>query len=233
MFVYFLPFSVALRVGLVSFVVFFYGIGKNRLEAVKIIDKSTDQTETVPAAAMFLFIGAIPHSDLVAGVASYALEFFRAQPGLQRVYVPIGLGSGICGMISARNALGLDLQIVGVVATGAPCYQRSLAAGKCISTDTADTFADGLAVRVPDPQALALMQGNVDEIVAVSDAQISQAMTWLFSDTHNVAEGAGAAALAALYQQRERNRGSRVGVVLSGGNVDASLYSRILLQQGG
>ncbi|TDG12441.1 threonine dehydratase [Seongchinamella unica] len=173
------------------------------------------------------------HSDLVAGVASYALEFFRAQPGLQRVYVPIGLGSGICGMISARNALGLDVQIVGVVATGAPCYQRSLAAGKCISTDTADTFADGLAVRVPDPQALALMQGNVDEIVAVSDAQISQAMTWLFSDTHNVAEGAGAAALAALYQQRERNRGSRVGVVLSGGNVDASLYSRILLQQGG
>jgi len=173
------------------------------------------------------------HRDLVAGVASYGLEFFRAQPGLQRVYVPIGLGSGICGMISARNALALDVEIVGVVASGAPCYQRSLAAGDCIPTETANTFADGLAVRVPNPNALALMQANIDEIITVTDEEISLAMAWLFNDTHNVAEAAGAAALAALHQQRERNRGCKVGVVLSGGNVDASLYSRVLSQQGG
>ncbi|RLQ21328.1 pyridoxal-phosphate dependent enzyme [Seongchinamella sediminis] len=108
----------------------------------------------------------------------------------------------------------------------------ALAAGTCVPTDSADTFADGLAVRVPNPDALALMQGNIEQIVSVSDEEISQAMAWLFTDTHNVAEGAGAAALAALYKQRELNRGCRVGVVLSGGNVDASLYARVLSQQG-
>ncbi len=121
---------------------------------------------------------------------------------------------------------------MGVVSSEAPCYQLSLEAGECLSTETADTLADGMAVRVPNGEALALMQGNLAEIVAVSDEEVTRAMAWLFNDTHNVAEGAGAAALAALYKQRERYRGCEVGAVLSGGNVDASLYSRVLSQEG-
>ncbi len=168
------------------------------------------------------------HADLVQGVASYSLEMFRTAPDLARVYVPIGLGSGICGVISARNALGLDTEVVGVVSTGADCYRRSLAAGACVNTDSAETLADGMAVRVPSPEALAIMLGQVARIVAVEDDEILSAMAAYYSDTHNIAEGAGAAALAALLRERDLNRGSRVGLVLTGGNVDRSLYARAL-----
>jgi threonine dehydratase len=164
------------------------------------------------------------HSDLVSGVATYALEFFRAQPDLERVYVPIGLGSGICGMISARDALGLDIEIVGVVSTEARCYQLSLDAGQAVSTESANALADGMAVRVPNAEALAMMSRGV----AVSDEDVLQAMRWYYEDVHQVAEGAGAAALAALLQQRASNKGRKVGVVLSGGNVDSSIFSSAL-----
>ncbi len=168
------------------------------------------------------------HADLVLGVASYSLEFLRAAPALDRVYVPIGLGSGICGMICARNALGLETEIVGVVSTEADCYAQSLAAGHCVSTESAATLADGVAVRVPSPEALAMMQDNVARIVKVSDEQVLDAMASYFADTHNIAEGAAAAPLAALLAEREPNRGCRVGLVLSGGNVDGDLYRRAL-----
>ncbi|NND66569.1 MAG: threonine dehydratase [Halioglobus sp.] len=169
------------------------------------------------------------HRDLVAGVASYSLELLRARPGLQRVYVPVGLGTGICGMVSARNALGHGVEIVGVVAVGADAYARSFAAGECVATDTAATLADGVAVRVPNAEALDIMLGNVERIVAVSDEDILAAMAILFHDTHNVAEGAAAAPLAALLNERELNAGAEVAVVVSGGNLDAELYSRALL----
>jgi threonine dehydratase len=168
------------------------------------------------------------HMDLVAGVASYAMEFLRSQPQLRRVYVPIGLGSGICGMISARNALGLATEIVGVASRAADCYAQSLAAGHCISTDSANTLADGMAVRTPDPEALAAMLGNVARIVTVTDEEVVAAMAHYFTDTHNIAEGAGAAPLAALLQERDFNQGQKVGVVLSGGNVDRMLYRQVL-----
>jgi len=168
------------------------------------------------------------HSDLVEGVASYALELLRAQPGLDRIYVPIGLGSGICGTICARNALGLDTEIVGVVSSEADCYARSFRAGQCQSTDTAETLADGLAVRIPDPDALALMLNSVSRIVTVSDADILLAIKDYFTDTHNVAEGAGAATLAAAQREADLNRGGKIAVVLSGGNLDASLYRKAL-----
>ncbi len=168
------------------------------------------------------------HMDLVQGVASYSLEFLRARPQLERVYVPIGLGSGICGMISARNALGADTEIIGVVSTEADCYARSLAAGACIETDSADTLADGMAVRVPSPEALAIMTGNLAGIVRVSDAEVLAAIGHYFSDTHNVAEGAGAAPLAAALQDAQCNRGKCIGVVLSGGNINSELYQRAL-----
>lgn len=168
------------------------------------------------------------HMDLVTGVASYSLELFQAQPGLARVYVPIGLGSGICGMICARNALGLDTEIVGVVSTEADCYALSLAAGQCTATESADTIADGMAVRVPSPQALAIMQDNISRIVRVSDSEVLAAVGHYFSDTHNIAEGAGAAPLAAAILEADVNRGKRIGLVLSGGNIDSQTYQKAL-----
>ena len=168
------------------------------------------------------------HLDLVAGVASYALEFFRAQPDLKRVYVPIGLGSGICGMICARNALGLNTEIIGVVSDQADCYAQSLAGGRCIETPTANTLADGMAVRVPNADALSIIADNVARIVTITDEQVLSAISIYFSDTHNIAEGAGAASLAALLKEKDLNRGEKVGVVLSGGNIDRALYLRAL-----
>ncbi|HEY1240675.1 MAG TPA: threonine dehydratase [Bryobacteraceae bacterium] len=165
---------------------------------------------------------------LVTGVATYALELFRAVAGLDAVYVPIGMGSGICGTIAVRDALGLKTEIVGVVAAGAPAYALSFAAGRPVATDTADTIADGIACRVPDPEALEVIRRGAARIVTVTDDEIRSAMRDLFTDTHNVAEGAGAAALAALLQERESVRGRRVAIILSGGNIDRDLFASIL-----
>jgi threonine dehydratase len=165
---------------------------------------------------------------LVRGVGTCGIELLSAVPDLDTVYVPIGLGSGICGMIAARDALQLPTKIVGVVAAAADAYAQSFAARRPLATTSAATMADGLAVRNPDPTALQLMLGGVERIVAVSDAEIGEAMAIYFADTHNVVEGAGAAPLAALLQDRERCRGQRVGLVLSGGNIDRTRYARIL-----
>ena len=166
--------------------------------------------------------------ELVQGVASYGLELFRRVPDIDAVYVPIGLGSGICGTIAARDALGLKTRVIGVCAETAPAYALSFAAGKPVSTNSADTVADGMACRVPVPEALAFIARGAERIVTVSDGEITAAMRHLFTDTHNVAEGAGAAALAALLKERERMRGKRVAIVLSGGNVDREVYSEAL-----
>ena len=168
------------------------------------------------------------HRDLVAGVASYALELFRAAPPLDTVYVPIGLGSGICGTIAVRDALGLKTKIVGVVSTEAPAYALSFAAGKVVATNSADTMADGMAVRGPDAEALDIILKGAERIVQVSDAEIGAAMRAYYEDTHQLTEGAGAAALAALLQERERCAGKRVGLILSGGNIDRPVYLRML-----
>lgn len=168
------------------------------------------------------------HRDLVRGVATYALELFRAAPLLDTVYVPIGLGSGICGTIAVRDALGLSTKVVGVVSTEAPAYALSFAAGKVVATNSADTMADGMAVRGPDAAALEIILKGADRIVEVSDAEIATAMRAYYEDTHQLTEGAGAAALAALLQERERMAGKRVGLILSGGNIDRPLYLRAL-----
>ncbi len=166
--------------------------------------------------------------DLVRGVASYALELFGAAGALDAVYVPIGLGSGICGVAAARDALGLRTEVVGVVAAKANCYSLSFAAGRAVSTASADTVADGLACRVPDDEALAFMRSRVSRIVEVGEVEIRAAMRHLFADTCNAAEGAGAAALAAALDEKGRLRGKRVGLVLSGGNVDPALFAEVL-----
>jgi threonine dehydratase len=171
------------------------------------------------------------HPLLVRGVASYALELFRAVPDLDTVYVPIGLGSGISGAIAAREALGLTTEIVGVVAANAPTYALSFAAGAPVSTNSADTMAGGLAVRVPDPAALEIIRRGAARIVTVSEAEIRRAMRILFSDTHNIAEGAGAAAFAAALQERPQLAGKRVAVIQSGGNIDRALFAEVLAEE--
>lgn len=166
--------------------------------------------------------------DLVAGVATYSYEFLTDAPDLDTVYVPIGLGSGICGMIGARDLLGRDVEIVGVTSENAAAYAMSLEAGRVIETNSARTFADGMAVRVPSPQAFATIKGGVARIVTVSDEAIAEAMRLYFTATHTIAEGAGAAPLAALLSERDRLRGRTAGVVLSGQNIDRDWYAKVL-----
>lgn len=168
------------------------------------------------------------HPQLVRGVATYGLELFRAVSEVDTIYVPIGMGSGVCGVIAARNALNLATRVVGVVATGAPAYALSFRKRELVATKSAETFADGVACRTPDPEALAVMFHGLERVVMVPDPEIREAMRLYFTATHNVAEGAGAIALAALLRERESMKGKRVAVVLSGGNVDREVFVPIL-----
>ncbi|MGK9169455.1 threonine dehydratase [Inquilinus limosus] len=170
------------------------------------------------------------HPDLMRGAATYALELFRAVAELDTVYVPIGMGSGICGLIRTRDLLGLRTRIVGVVSTEAPAMALSVEAGRVVTTETADTFADGVACRVPDPGAFAIIRAGAERIVRVTDEEIAAALRAYWTDTHNLAEGAAAAPLAALLQERERMRGRRVGLILTGGNIDLAVARRVLAE---
>jgi threonine dehydratase len=166
------------------------------------------------------------HPDLVLGVATYALELLRKVPDLDVLYVPIGQGSGICGCILARDLLGLATEVVGVQSTEAPSYALSFAAGTVVTTATSNTFADGMATRIPDADALAIIRKGASRIVQVTDDEIGPAIRAYWTDTHNLAEGAGAAALAAALQEKQKIRGKRVGLILSGGNIDLDLFQR-------
>jgi len=168
------------------------------------------------------------HTDLLSGVSTYWWEFMRAVPQLDVVYVPIGQGSGACAAVTAKLALGHKARIVGVVSAHATTYADSLAAGRVVEAPVGTVLADGMACRIADAQALALMAPQLDHIVQVTDTEVAQAMRWLFADTHNVAEGAGAAAFAAAMQERETLRGQVVGAALSGGNVDSATMAKVL-----
>jgi threonine dehydratase len=171
------------------------------------------------------------HPDLVLGVATYALELLRKVPELDILYVPIGQGSGICGCILARDLLGLTTEIVGVQSTQAPSYALSFAAGTVVTTETSNTLADGMATRVPDADALAIIRKGASRIVQVTDDEIRAAIRAYWTDTHNLAEGAGAAALAAALQDKRKIRGKQVGLVLSGGNIDIDLFNRWVVSE--
>ena len=166
------------------------------------------------------------HRDLVRGVATCAFELLTDRPDLDVLYVPIGQGSGICGCIAARDALGLKTEIVGVQAAGAPAYALSFVAGRAVPTASADTFADGVATRAPDDEAVAVIARGASRVVLVSDDEIAAAIRAYWTDTHNLAEGAGAAPLAAATKERARLEGRKVGLVLSGGNIDFDLFQR-------
>jgi threonine dehydratase len=166
--------------------------------------------------------------DLVTGVATYARELFEAVSDLDVVYAPIGLGSGICGLIRTRDLLGLATEIIGVVPQSANAYRLSYEAGRVVAVNAVSTFADGAAVRVPEEQALAMIRAGAARVVEVSEDEIAEAIRVLHKDTHNIAEGAGALGVAALAQEREKLAGRKVGVILSGGNIDRSWAAEVL-----
>ena len=176
----------------------------------------------------------VPSFDLrlVAGVATYALEMFEACPPLETIYVPIGMGSGACGTIAARNALGLKTKVVGVVSSHAPAYALSFAAGEVVEHEARTEIADGVACRKPDPNTVEIITSGMDRVVMVDDDEVKEAMRAYFVDTHNVAEGAGAIGLAALLKDRERG-GRCVATVLCGGNVDSDVFAGILCRDAG
>jgi threonine dehydratase len=172
----------------------------------------------------------VPSFDplLTRGVASYSLELLRAVRDLDTLYVPIGLGSGICGAIAVRDALGLGTRIVGVVSASAPAYARSLQLGRPVSLDATTRIADGVACRTPVAEALAAIKTGAERVVEVTDDEVEAAMRALFADTHNVVEGAGATGLAALLKERDQVKGRRVGIVLTGANIDPGPFARVL-----
>ena len=168
------------------------------------------------------------HPELVMGVATYAHELFTQAGEFDAIYVPIGLGSGICGVISMRDMLGRKTKVIGVVAEKANAYALSFAQGRAVPTNSALSFADGMAVRVPNPDAVAVINQGAERIVEVSEDEIAEAMRLYYRTIHNLAEGAGAAALAALMKERTRMKGKRVGLILSGGNIDGGKFAQVL-----
>ena len=200
--------------------------GAELVEHGRDFDEAREHAGRLAAGEKLAFVGPF-HPELVAGVGSYAYELFSAVTGLDEVYVPIGCGSGICGLIAWRDALGLKTKIVGVVSASADCYARSWEAGRPVETASAETFADGMAVRVPVPAALERIRAGAERIVRVTDDEIKAAVRHYYSDTHNLVEGAGAASLAALLKDSAR-AGRRVAVIASGGNIDREAYLNAL-----
>lgn len=201
-----------------------------RALGAEVVEAGDDFQAAVEAAKSFAVDNAhelVPsfHRDLVMGVATYALELMTAEPDLDVIYVPIGLGSGICGCITVRDLLGRRTEIVGVQASAAPAYALSFSLGRAVSTPTCDTRADGIATRVPNEEALSCIRHGVSRIVQVSDDEIADAIRLYWTGTHNLAEGAGAASLAAALKERDQLGGRRVGLVLSGGNIDLALFA--------
>lgn len=204
-----------------------------RALGVTLIEHGTDfQESREHAIALAAQTGAhmVPsfHPDLLSGVSTYWWEFFHAVPQLDVVYVPIGQGSGVCAAIAAKRALGHRARIVGVVSAHATTYADSLAAGHVVPAPVSTELADGMACRVADQAALDIMAPHLDHIVKVTDAEVAQAMRDLYRDTHNLAEGAGAASFAAAMQERHRLQGQVVGTTISGANVDAALMAGVL-----
>ncbi|MEC8198091.1 MAG: threonine dehydratase [Pseudomonadota bacterium] len=201
--------------------------GAELIEHGKDFNESMDFAKQQAEARNLVFFPSFD-PDLVAGVATYTAELLTAVPDLDVIYVPIGLGSGICGAMSARDALGSKADVIGVVAENAPTYALSCEAGKSVPSNSADTFADGLAVRIPDPRALDAVLTGAARVVTVSEDEMKAAVRHYYTDTHNLVEGAGAASLAALLQEKDAMAGKKVGLILSGGNIDRELYLDIL-----
>ena len=201
--------------------------GAELITAGKDFDESRVTAAQIQQARGYHYVPSF-HRDLVKGVATYAHELFSSFADLDVVYVPIGMGSGICGVITVRDLLGLRTEVVGVVAENAPAYALSFKAGHLTPTDAARTFADGMACRDPQGEAFEIIKRGAARIVAVSEDEIADAMRVYYATTHNLSEGAGAAPLAALIKEKARYAGKRAGLVLSGGNIDMPLFAQVL-----
>jgi threonine dehydratase len=201
--------------------------GARVVEFGKDFDEAKHEAYRVAAAENLHFVPSF-HWDLVAGVASYALELFRAVESLDAVYVGVGMGSGICGLITVRDLLGLKTEIIGVSAVNAPATALSFEAGKPVTTPTARTFADGIATREPVADVVETIRRGAARFVKVSEDEMAEAMRVYYDDTHQVAEGAGAAPLAALLQERGRMANKNVGVILTGGNIERTRFLEVL-----
>ncbi len=199
------------------------GFGARLIEHGADFEEAREEAARLAASDALEFVPSFA-PDLVLGVATWALELFRAAPPLDALYVPIGLGSGICGAIRTRDLLGLRTDIIGVQSTTAAPYAGSFAARRPVAIERADTRADGIAVREPDRAALEIIMAGATRIVTVSDDAIAAAIRAYWTDTHNLVEGAGAAPLAALIAERGTMAGRRVGLVISGGNIDLDLF---------
>jgi len=193
----------------------------------KDFDESRETAAQIERDKDYHFIPSF-HPDLVLGVATYAYELFPSHTDLDVVYVPIGMGSGICALIAVRDLLGLKTEIVGVVAEKAPAFALSFEAGRLISTDSADTFADGMACRQPPLESLEMVLKGAARVLRVSEDEIASAIRYLYTDTHNLAEGAGAASLAALLKDPCTSGFTKAGVVLCGGNIDMTIFSQVI-----
>lgn len=201
--------------------------GAELVEHGQDFQESLEYARVLGAERGFVMVDSF-HERLILGTATYALELFQSAPALDRVYVPIGLGSSISGISAARNALRLATEIVGVVASESPSYSLSFSQHKIVEAPARAAIADGLACRTPNANAMEIIWENVARIVEVSDANIEAAMRAIFQDTHNVAEGAAAAAVAGAIVEQETNRGKRIGVIMTGGNVDSDVFARVL-----
>ncbi|MBV8961686.1 MAG: threonine dehydratase, partial [Hyphomicrobiales bacterium] len=200
-------------------------LGAELIEVGKDFDDAAEAAARIASERGFEFVHSFA-PDLVKGVATYALELFRAHPDIDTLYAPIGMCSGLCGLIGVPDAMGLATRIVGVVPEQANAYRLSFDAGRVVPVNSISTFADGIAVRVPDAQALAFIRQGAAGIIEVSEDEIAEAIRILHEDTHNLAEGAGAAAIAALSKDRARRAGAKLGVILSGCNIDRPLAAK-------
>ncbi|MES2298638.1 MAG: threonine dehydratase [Pseudomonadota bacterium] len=204
-------------------------LGARLIEVGADVQESKEYAQELAAREGLHFIPSF-HPDLLAGVATSWCELFRAQPDLDLVLVPIGVGTGVCGAVAARHALGLKTRIIGVVSSHAPAYQLSFRARHSIEAPVTTVLADGMACRVADRDGLATMLECVDDVLAVNDDEIARAMRLYYRSTHNLAEGAGAAALAGALQIKDGGliRGRKIGLPISGGNVDSELFRHVL-----
>jgi threonine dehydratase len=202
-------------------------LGAELIEHGEDFQASLEFAEVVAAERSLLMVPSF-HPLLVAGVATCGMELLGAAPDLKVVYVPIGLGSGICGMLAAREALGLRTEVVGVVSAHAPAYARSFAQRQSVEAPAETQLADGMACRMPQTAALEIIWRGVERIVEVTDEEVAAAMRLMFECTHNVCEGAGAAALAAAAKERSQIAGRKVAVVATGGNVDSDVFAAVL-----
>ena len=203
------------------------GWGAELIEFGEDFEEARLESARVAKAEDAMIVPPFQHA-LVRGVATYALELFSAVAELDTVYVPIGMGSGVCGVIRTRDLLGLKTEIIGVVAENAAAMARSIEAGKVVATESANSIADGMACRVPMEEPFDIVRRGAARVVEISEQEITEAMRLLYRHTHNVAEGAGAAAFAALMQERGRQAGRKVGVILTGGNVDSEVFRTVL-----